>query len=69
MYNQQFNNWSPHSEDEGVNLDDFSLAGKSEVGLILVLVQISQMGHCMGGSETHPERSQNYRLRNLRLYI
>ena len=45
-----------------MSLDDFPLACEGVISITLVLLslllQSSQMSHCVGGSKAHPETSQ-----------
>ena len=57
---------SPHSENERMSLDDFSLACECVVDITLVLLslflQSSQMSHRVGGGKTHSETRKHQRL-------
>ena len=47
--------YQPHAKDERVSLDDFALAGESEVaGLVLALVQLGHARSEVGGGKAHP---------------
>ena len=45
----------PHGKNEGMSLDDFSLTGEGVVAIafLSLLLESSQVSHCMGGSKAH----------------
>ena len=45
----------PHSKNEGMSLDYFSLTGEGVVAIafLSLLLESSQVSHCMGGSKAH----------------
>ena len=45
----------PGCKDEGVCLDELSLAVESDVGIVSVVVQLSHLGHELGAVKTHVE--------------
>ena len=53
---------TPLLKDERVSLDDFALAGESEVaGLVLALVQLGHARSEVGGGKAHPIVEPNHK--------